>query len=520
MTLLAVGLAAAEVQRFAVVVGNNEGFAGSRPLYFAELDAKKVQSVLTTLGDVEAHDVELLLGKGRNDLLTTLALVRGPIAEAKGRGDQTVLYFYYSGHADDTQLQLGRTFLTWAELETLLERSGADVRVAFVDACQSGTITRLKGGTLAPGFVTDVSERLDSKGTVVITSSAGDEASQESNEIGGSYFTHFLASGLTGAADQNGDDRVTLAETYQHVYRETVYRTSQTRSGTQHPMMQTELESNGELVLTELARAGATLSFPGDNPGAFTVFDVERKMFVAEVDVAGADRRVALRPGRYQVQRRFPTYLAVADVLVPASGTVTVAPEAFRALEYEDDVAKGTIDKVIRKAELPRTSVRMLLGGRGFAGDPAKTQYFPNTPAAGAEARIWWRDGRYATLDLLGGSGAGELAISGLPYEVPVQVGSATLGAGYGYATPERAFRFGGGFHLESIFLSRTFPGQNVSGQRVFSVAPGLAAWGGWYPYRFELELALRTHYLPYVPDDRDAGFLYNELFLAMGYRF
>jgi hypothetical protein len=514
---LLAGMAFAGVQRFAVVVGNNEGFAGSRPLYFAEHDAEKMESVLTTLGDVDR--VELLLGENRNEILTRLALVRGPIAEAKARGDETVLYFYYSGHADDRQLQLGRTFLTWEELEDLLERSGADVRVAFVDACQSGNI-RLKGGTLAPGFVTELSERLDSKGTVIITSSAGDEASQESNEIGGSYFTHFLASGLTGAADVDGDERVTLAETYQHVYHETVYRTSQTRGGTQHPELKSKIESNGELVLTELARAGASLLFPASNPGEFAVFDVERKMFVAEVVVAGSDRRVSLRPGRYLVQRRYPTHLAVATVSLAEKGAATVSPDAFRALEYEDDVAKGVIDRTIRRAELPRTSVRMLLGGRGFMGDAASTQYFPNTPAAGAEARIWWRDGRWASVDLVGGTGSGALAFEGLPYEVPVQVSSGVVGGGFGYATPERRFRFGGGFRLEGVVLSRAFPTQEVDSQTMFAVSPGLTAWGGWYPYRFELEAQLRTHYLPYVVDGRDAGFAYNEIFLVMGYRF
>ena len=385
-----------EVRRFAVIVGNNEGFAGSQSLYFAEQDAKKMKNVLTTLGGVEEGDVRLLLGRNRNELLTTLGLLRTPITDAKLRGDETVLYFYYSGHGDKDQLQLGRTWVTWDELTELLEKSGAHVRVAFVDACQSGSMTRQKGGTMAESFVGEVSERLDWRGSYFMTSSAGDESSQESNEIGGSYFTHFLASALAGTGDVDGDGKVTLNEAYDTVYQETVYRTSTTRGGAQHPMQDSSLSGSGDLVVTELDRPGGTLIFPGDNVGTYAVFDVDRRMFVAEVDVGGSERRLSVRPGHYLVQRRFPTHLAVADVSVGKGASTRVLPTSFRALEYEDDVAKGSVAKVIREGNLPKVSIRGILGGRGF-GPEAQAQYFPSTPAAGVDARLHWRDGRWAS---------------------------------------------------------------------------------------------------------------------------
>lgn len=518
--LLLWGAAEAAVERWAVVVGNNEGFDRSRPLYFAEHDARKIQGLLTSIGDVQPGDVKLLLGKDRNTLLHAMAAVRQPIAAAKARGDQTVLYFYYSGHGDEHQLQLGRTWLTHGELEELLQRSGADVRLAFVDACQSGAMTRDKGGERAPSFVFDVSERLDSAGSYILTSSSGDEASQESNEIGGSYFTHFLASGLGGTADEDGDARVTLDEMYRYVYHETLYRTTNTRGGPQHPTYRSELVGAGDVVLTELDRVGGMLVFPKENPGEFAVFDVERRMFVAEVEVDAADRRLAVRPGRYLVQRRMPTHLAVADVSVAANTSQRVEAPAYRPREYEDDVAKGSIDKMIRQAELPRTSVRVVSGARGFSDADVKAGYFPDTPAAGAEVRLNWRDKRWMSFDLVGGTGAGTLAISGLPYTVPVRVSSVAAGVGLGYATKERLWRIGGGVHLEGIWISRTFPGQDVASQQLFTLAPGLAAWTGLYPKRLELEIGLRSHYLPYVVDGRDRGMGFSELVLAMGYRF
>lgn len=512
--------AAAAVRRFAVVVGNNEGFSSNRTLYFAEQDARKIDGLLGSLGGVAPDDRRLLLGRGRNELLNQLAAIREPIAAARAGGDQTVLYFFYSGHADEKQLQLGRSWLTWGELEELLSRSGADVRVAFVDACQSGTLTRSKGGTLAPGFVLDVADRLDSTGTVIITSSNDDEASQESNEIGGSYFTHFLASALSGTADEDEDGRVSLAEAYRYVYHETVFRTSTTRGGAQHPMYQWDLSGSGDIVLTELERAGSTLVFPASSPGTYAVFDVDRRMFVAEVEVAGTERRLSVRPGRYQVQKRLPTWLAVADLSLPAHGSTTLGPERFRRGEYEDDVAKGAIDQSIRRAKMPLWSVHMAVGGRSFFDETVAAQYFPATPAAGIHMRWNWRDFRYLSLDLLGGVGAGELVFTDLDYGVPVVVGSGTAGLGFGYCTPQVAFQFGGGLHLQAVWLGRSFPGQDIEDQSLFTIAPGGQVWVGWHPGRFELELELRTHWLPYVVDGRDQGMGDNELLLNVGYRF
>ena len=81
--LLLVAMAAAEVQRFAVVVGNNEGAQGDDALIFAEQDARKIHGVLTELGGVSLMNTRTLLGKGRGDLIREMAAMQGPIASAK-----------------------------------------------------------------------------------------------------------------------------------------------------------------------------------------------------------------------------------------------------------------------------------------------------------------------------------------------------------------------------------------------------------------------------------------------------
>ena len=124
----------AGVRRFALLVGNDEGGPYTEELYFAEADAQKIDRLLTTLGDVDKPDARVLLGKSRNEVLNAFGSLRSDVNAAKQQGDQTVVLFYYSGHADEEKLELGRTSLRYDELDTLLGRTGADVRIAIVDA--------------------------------------------------------------------------------------------------------------------------------------------------------------------------------------------------------------------------------------------------------------------------------------------------------------------------------------------------------------------------------------------------
>ena len=517
---LAANPAQAEIRRFALLVGNNDGAAGAQPLYFAEQDAKKMANILSRQGAVLPDDMQMVLGGNRTQILAALGALKVRITQAEAAGEDTILTFYYSGHADKESLETGRTTIAWTELSGMLDTSGADVRIAFVDACQSGNLTRRKGGTLAPSFVFDVQERLDATGSVYLTSSASDETSQESDSIGGSYFTHFLASALSGTADDNRDGLVTLSETYRYVYHQTVFETSDTRGGTQHPTYDWELSGTGDVVIAELPRAGGTLTFSHLNPGTFTVFDPDRHVFLAEVEVGpDADRQLSVAPGHYLVQRRYPTWLEVRRVTVVAGGDVPIAGDAFQRVAYANDLAKGLIDAELKRAKMPRMSVRAYLGGRVFAGE-IPTSYFPNSPVAGVEGRFNWRNGPWASLDLLAGSGVGDLQIEGLDYPVRTIVSSGSLGFGLGYATREARFRVGGGLHVEGMYVSRRFPDAETEPQGVFGIAPGFAGWVGWYPSHFELEFGMRTHYLPYIVDQQRAGMIYSELGFALGWRF
>ncbi len=267
---LAVGLAVAaasaparaEIRRIAVIVGSNQGDASHAPLRFAEQDAVRMSAVLGELGGLEPDDLTLLRAP-------TVAAVRAALATASARiarwhaetHGQAVLLFYFSGHSDGQVLELGRDVLPFAELRRRLSSSGADVRLAIVDSCRSGALLALKGGTLGQAFDIRLTDDLGSTGDAFIASSAADEAALESAEIGASFFSHHLISGLRGAADLSGDGVVTLAEAYQYAFSRTLRATSDTLVGPQHPAYDYHLAGRGDLVLTELRHPSATLEW-------------------------------------------------------------------------------------------------------------------------------------------------------------------------------------------------------------------------------------------------------------------
>ena len=222
-------LASADVQRFAVIAGNNKGDASDGELHYAESDAAKLYDVLKDLGGFDPADMVLLRGENATTVVRTLITVNDRVRAAMARdGTQAVLFVYFSGHADSAALHLTGTRLDLPQLEQLVRGSAATFRVLTLDACRSGALTRIKGGHNAPPFAIDLGERLAGEGLAYLTSSSANVDAQESDELRGSFFTHHFASALLGAGDIDGDAHVTLEEAYRYAYDATLRSTSRT----------------------------------------------------------------------------------------------------------------------------------------------------------------------------------------------------------------------------------------------------------------------------------------------------
>jgi hypothetical protein len=287
-------------RRFAVVAGANRGGAERVPLRYATSDARDFARVLRRLGGVALDDLTLLEEPDAGRLLGALDAVATEAGRARAEGRRVELFVYYSGHSDEAGLLLGGSRLSYAELRRVLDAIPADVRVAILDACASGAIARAKGGTHVRPFLLDASSHVS--GHAFLTSSAADEAAQESDRLRASFFTHALLTGLRGAADTSGDGVVTLNEAYQFAFRETLARTETSQAGPQHATYDIQLVGSGDVVLTDLRRADAVLIVPEATDGRVFVRTAAGQL-VAELRKARGTRvELALEEGRYEVR--------------------------------------------------------------------------------------------------------------------------------------------------------------------------------------------------------------------------
>ncbi len=347
--------ARAEVERYAVVVGNDVGQPPDLPLRWAESDASRVAAVLEEVGGVRPENLVLLRGKDADAVRRALIALNDRI---RGAARESVLFVYYSGHADAEALHLGPGSLAVRELEQLVRGSAATFRLLVLDACRSGALTRVKGGTPIPPFELTASERAPGEGAVFLTSSSASEDSQESDELKGSFFTHAFVSGLLGAADADGDGRVTLDEAYRHAYEATVRGSSRTLAGVQHPTFQYDVRGQGDVVLATLTgneRTRGWLSFP---PGiGWLVFQGSADGAVAgEIGRSDRVRRLSVRAGTYFVRGRGADALLEGEQRAAAGATVTVDPARLERTAYARLVRKGLGD--------PRTAPSLELEGR------------------------------------------------------------------------------------------------------------------------------------------------------------
>lgn len=329
----------APVRRFALLVGANDGGPARAHLRYAASDAQAFGRVLEELGGVQPSDKLVLLDVDRAALLRGLERFKAMVAEAKAAGGRTEALIYYSGHSDEEGLLLRADRFGYRELRQALEALPADVRIAVLDSCASGTLARQKGGMRRPAFLVDASATVH--GHAILTSSSEDEVSQESERIGGSYFTHNLISGLRGAADATGDGRVTLHEAYQFAFHETLARTEKTLAGAQHPAYEIDLAGTGDLVMTDLRSTAAGLVLDEPLDGHLFVRNDAGQLVVELNKLAGRATELGLQPGHYSVMRERRGANSTAELMLKEGGRAVLAEQHFTSVAGELTATRG-----------------------------------------------------------------------------------------------------------------------------------------------------------------------------------
>ena len=375
-----------------VAIGNNVGLPTEQVLHHAERDATSFSTVLVELGRVQPEHHLEVLGKDaatvRRILLKTNAQLRS--AQADGFKDQ-ILLVYYSGHADAGGLHLGDTPLSYEELKAIVESSPAKVRILIVDSCSSGGITRRKGGHPTAPFTVGIDDRLEAEGMAIITSSSDSEDSQESDLLGGSFFTHHLVTALRGAGDSDQDTRVTMTEAYAYAYLQTV-RSSGTTTQLQHPTYLYDLKGQGGVPLTYLGDGqgrGGVLLLP--EPGRYLVFagDPSGAAF-AEVVVTDAGAQLAIPPNRYTVQRRDAESYRRYQLELRSNQKVNLAEVPYDELKYARLLRKGGgAREVVHNLRVAAAGSGPFLEGQSLSGG-VLAAYSAELPWLSLSAGLRW----------------------------------------------------------------------------------------------------------------------------------
>ncbi|HEY5952034.1 MAG TPA: caspase family protein [Kofleriaceae bacterium] len=327
------------LRRYALVIGSNTGGGSGRDkLRYAGHDADTVADVLQQLGGVSKPDLSLLSEPNGGTLDREFDALSKRVRSERKPGQRVELVVYYSGHSDESGILLGGARYDYARLRERIRSVPADVHIAIVDSCASGSFTRAKGGVKVAPFLHDTSNQVE--GFAFLSSSSADEDAQESDRIGASFFTYFLVTALRGAADRNRDGMITLTEAYQFSYEHTLGRTQNTTHGPQHPAYDMHLSGTGDVVITDLRSTDSALVLPAALKGRVTIVDENGRVAVELTKDAGEPLSIALPNDSYTVRVENGSGAFAATITLD-HGTAQLDQDDLHRVAREKTVARG-----------------------------------------------------------------------------------------------------------------------------------------------------------------------------------
>ncbi len=327
------------LRRFALVIGSNNGGGDRDRLRYAGHDATTVADVLEQLGGVSQADLSMLSEPDTHALDVAFDALSQRVRDERKRGQRVELVVYYSGHADESGILLGGSHYDYVRLRERIRDVPADVRIAIVDSCASGSFTRMKGGTKMAPFLRDSSNQVE--GFAFLSSSSATEDAQESDKIGASFFTYFFITGLRGAADANHDNKITLTEAYQYAYAMTLSRTQNTVHGPQHPSYDMHLSGTGDVVITDLRSTESTLVLPAAMRGHVTIVDNSGRVALELVKEAGEPLSLALPNDTYSMYVDTNGKAFAGTVTLARGAPLMFDQDALHLASPEETVARG-----------------------------------------------------------------------------------------------------------------------------------------------------------------------------------
>lgn len=208
-------------QTYAVIVAvaDYKNFAtDDGDLNFTDDDARKFYEFLTDPqgGKVSRNNVSFLIEQRATKAQILKALrEKFQLATADDR-----VIFYFSGHGLSRYLLpydvngLDNA-LSYQEIKDVFRSSKAGIKLCFLDACKSNSISIRQNNTTSRPRPAD----RHASEVAIMVSSQSHQNSLEMGHLEQGVFSYFLINGLRGKADVNEDNTVDMLELHNYVYK-------------------------------------------------------------------------------------------------------------------------------------------------------------------------------------------------------------------------------------------------------------------------------------------------------------
>jgi Caspase domain len=322
----------AEVQRIALFVGEDQGLDEERTLRYASRDAKEMAEAFRHAGTFDEDRLYLLVNQPLEKIKEALDEVKGRVRELRKAGTESLVLIYYSGHGSAQGLHIRGKVFSKDDLSRYLESLQSNLKIVILDACESGDLLRAKGGRLVEGAKVVKMDRLESQGTIMISSSSRGEMAQESEDYRGAVFTHHFLNGMRGLADYDGDKSIRLMEAFDYARVSTRREEILGQLAQQNPSFDFDVTGESDPVVARIGNQQSVLLLQGMPAGPLEIYDGNSMRLEWSIWLTGLDSlRFSLPSGKHVLAYRERSVNRVAEVDLTWQRMAVVSPGTFRS---------------------------------------------------------------------------------------------------------------------------------------------------------------------------------------------
>ena len=224
---------------YAVIVGVAK-YNHNKSLQYSDDDAYKIYAHLKSPegGALPEKQISILVDEDASKA-NILEALESLFARAD---DNDLILFYFSGHGKSGAFAAydsdspAESALYHTDISEIMKNSKAKHKIVIADACHSGSLKSATKSTPASDIISGYYETLDNStggsGTAILVSSKAEETSEERSGIRHGVFSFYLIKGLSGEADTDNDNVVSLDELYRFVRINTMKYTNNAQTPT------------------------------------------------------------------------------------------------------------------------------------------------------------------------------------------------------------------------------------------------------------------------------------------------